>query len=392
MAKSAAECFSFASCSDSFLISMARYDSIVIGGGLVGSAVAYGLARLGSRVALLDEGDVAFRASRGNFGLVWVQSKGLGVPEYQRWTRQSSVLWDDFAVELKKETGIDCQHEHRGGVHVCINENDFAERRKYMEQLHIESGETSFQYDMLDHAELKKLMPEIGPEVAGASYTPYDGAANPLYLLRSLHAGLIRRGGQYFPQSKVTELKAAPNDFTVSGGGTTFNAPKLVLAAGLGNKDLGALVGLNVPVQPVRGQILVTERVQPVLSMLTIWVRQMAEGGLLIGESREEAGFNDATTPDVQQFLAARAIKMFPFLRDVRIVRHWSALRVMAPDGLPIYEQSKEYSGAFVATCHSGVTLAAAHAMRYAKYVADGVLSAELARFTNKRFDVQAAA
>jgi glycine/D-amino acid oxidase-like deaminating enzyme len=64
----------------------------------------------------------------------------------------------------------------------------------------------------------------------------------------------------------------------------------------------------------------------------------------------------------------------------------------MAPDGLPIYEQSKEYSGAFVATCHSGVTLAAAHAMRYAKYVADGVLSAELARFTNKRFDVQAAA
>ena len=371
---------------------MARYDSIVIGGGLVGSAVAYGLARLGSRVALLDEGDVAFRASRGNFGLVWVQSKGLGVPEYQRWTRQSSVLWDDFAVELKKETGIDCQHEHRGGVHVCINENDFAERRKYMEQLHIESGETSFQYDMLDHAELKKLMPEIGPEVAGASYTPYDGAANPLYLLRSLHAGLIRRGGQYFPQSKVTELKAAPNDFTVTGGGVTFNAPKLVLAAGLGNKDLGALVGLNVPVQPVRGQILVTERVQPVLSMLTSWVRQMAEGGLLIGESREEAGFNDATTPDVQQFLAARAIKMFPFLRDVRIVRHWSALRVMAPDGLPIYEQSKEYSGAFVATCHSGVTLAAAHAMRYAKYVADGVLSAELARFTNKRFDVQAAA
>ncbi|MEO8442932.1 MAG: FAD-dependent oxidoreductase, partial [Betaproteobacteria bacterium] len=87
---------------------MSRFDSLVIGGGLVGSAVAYGLARRGLKVALLDEGDVAFRASRGNFGLVWVQSKGLGVPEYQRWSRQSSALWDDFAVELKQESGVDC--------------------------------------------------------------------------------------------------------------------------------------------------------------------------------------------------------------------------------------------------------------------------------------------
>ena len=366
---------------------MARFDSLVIGGGLVGSAVAYGLARRGLKVALLDEGDVAFRASRGNFGLVWVQSKGLGVPEYQRWSRQSSVLWDDFGVELKQETGVDCQHEHRGGIHVCITEQDFADRRKVMEQLHLESGETRFEYEMLDHAALKKLMPEIGRDVAGASFTPYDGAANPLYLLRGLHAALLKRGGEYFSNSKVTALNAAPHDFTVSAGGMTFNAPKIVLAAGLGNRELGALVGLNVPVAPVRGQIFVTERVKPILSMLTIWVRQMAEGGLLIGESREEAGFNDATTPDVQQFLAARAIKMFPFLRDVRIVRHWGALRVMAPDGLPIYEQSDEYPGAFVATCHSGVTLAAAHALRYAEFVDAGALPAELARFTNKRFE-----
>ncbi len=69
---------------------MTDYDAMVIGGGLVGTAVAYGLTRLGKRPVVLDEGDIAHRASRGNFGLVWVQSKGFGVPEYQRWTRTSA--------------------------------------------------------------------------------------------------------------------------------------------------------------------------------------------------------------------------------------------------------------------------------------------------------------
>ena len=371
---------------------MSRYDTIVIGGGLVGSAIAYGLARGGLKAALLDEGDVAFRASRGNFGLVWVQSKGIGVPEYQRWSRLSSELWDDFAVELRQETGIDCAHEHRGGVTICLTEQDFAQRRQMMERLRLQSGEPRFEYQMLGHDELRKLMPEIGPEVAGASYTRYDGAANPLYLLRALHAALLKRGGHYFAHSKVASIEAAPHDFTVTAGGATFSAPRLVLAAGLGNRELGAQAGLNMPVQPERGQILVTERVKPVLGMLTLLVRQTAEGSVMIGESHEDVGLNDATTPDVQQALAARAVRTFPFLRDVRVVRHWAALRVMSPDGLPIYEQSQQYPGAFAATCHSGVTLAAAHALRYAGFVANGALPAELARFTGKRFDVQKAA
>jgi glycine/D-amino acid oxidase-like deaminating enzyme len=61
-------------------------DVLVVGGGVVGTAIAYGLARAGERVALLDEGDDAFRAARGNFGLVWVQGKGAGTPPYARWT------------------------------------------------------------------------------------------------------------------------------------------------------------------------------------------------------------------------------------------------------------------------------------------------------------------
>ena len=75
----------------------AEYDVAVVGGGLLGSAIAWGLARGGQRVAVLDEGDRATRASRGNFALVWVQSKGLGMPEYAGWTVRGSNAYAAFA-------------------------------------------------------------------------------------------------------------------------------------------------------------------------------------------------------------------------------------------------------------------------------------------------------
>jgi len=370
---------------------MSTHDAIVIGGGLVGGAIGFGLARRGLKVALLDEGDTAFRAARGNFGLVWVQSKGAGVPEYQRWSRLSSDLWTAFAATLTDTTGVDPAHERNGGVNISLSEQEFENRRKLLERIHLEQGETGFEYEMLDRAELKRRIPAIGPEAAGASWTRYDGAANPLFLLRGLHAGILKLGGKYAPQSRVTAIAARPNEFTVDAGGSRFIAPRLVLAAGLGNKDLAPLVGLNAPVRPVRGHIVVTERVAPVIP-LTQNFRQMPEGGLLLGDSQEEAGYDDAVSPRPIRDITARAVRAFPFLRDVNVVRTWAALRVMAPDGLPIYDQSREYPGAFVASCHSGVTLAAAHAERYAQHVLDGAIPPELSRFSGARFDVQKAA
>ena len=82
------------------------YDVAIVGGGLLGSAIAWGLGRLGQKVAVLDEGDVAKRASRANFALVWVQSKGLGMPAYTGWTVRASQAWPKLSAELKEQTGL----------------------------------------------------------------------------------------------------------------------------------------------------------------------------------------------------------------------------------------------------------------------------------------------
>ena len=78
---------------------MADYDVIVVGGGTVGISIAYGLTRLGQKTAVFDQGDVAIRAAVGNFGLIWVQGKGIGSPEYASWTRRSADLWKTFDKE-----------------------------------------------------------------------------------------------------------------------------------------------------------------------------------------------------------------------------------------------------------------------------------------------------
>jgi glycine/D-amino acid oxidase-like deaminating enzyme len=368
-------------------------DTIVVGGGLVGSAIAYGLAKAGLRAVVLDEGDVALRASRGNFGLVWVQSKGLGNPAYQRWSRASSELWLDFAAGLQEESGIAVGHHRPGGLCICLTEEELAARSAMMRAMREQMGADGFEYRMLDRGEVKELLPEIGPNVVGASWSPYDGHANPLYTLRALHAALGTQGGRYFAEAKVETLEAAPNRFSVQTRHGRFHAPRLVLAAGLGNAALAPEVGLHIPVFPVRGQIIVTERIAPRLRMPTLILRQTDEGSIMIGESREEGRSDDQSGMEVVRRLAARAVATLPLLAAARMVRTWAALRVMTADGYPVYEQSQSHPGAFAATCHSGVTLAAAHALRYAKYIASGALPDELAVFhiARLRSDVQAA-
>jgi glycine/D-amino acid oxidase-like deaminating enzyme len=188
---------------------------------------------------------------------------------------------------------------------------------------------------------------------------------------------------------RVTGIAPAPGPhggFEVSTDRNGYRAARVVLAAGLGNRVLAPLVGLDAPVSPNRGQVLVSERVAPFLHYPTLNVRQTDEGTVQFGDSMEEVGFNDFTTTRVLSEIARRGVRTFPMLRNVRLVRTWAALRVYSPDGYPIYEQSAAHPGAFVVTCHSGVTLAAAHALRLAPWIAGGPMPELLPAFSARRF------
>ncbi|ANN72384.1 NAD(P)/FAD-dependent oxidoreductase [Bordetella bronchialis] len=371
------------------------YDFIVAGAGMVGSAIAMGLAGQGRRVLLLDGADTDYRAAKANFGLVWVQGKGYGNVPYQRLSHEAARLWPDFARDLERETGIGLQYENRGGLHFCLGAKEFEDRAAQMRKWDANTPELPDSIEMLDAGALARRFPglRLGSAVAGASFCAVDAHLNPLRLLAALQMATLRRGGVLLGGRPVDAIEPqAGGGFQVRAGGERYASANVVIAAGLGSRALGGMVGLDVPLRPQRGQLLVTERLAPLLPLPASGVRQTGEGTVMIGVTQEEVGYDLNTTTEAAARMSRKALRVLPDLAAARLVRHWSCLRIMTPDGRPVYAGSAQYSGAWTALCHSGVTLASFHAGPLARALDGGALPATLDAFHHERFDVSQAA
>lgn len=363
---------------------------ILIGGGNIGSATAYGLAERGLEVAMLDEGDIAQRGARGNFGLVWFQGKGLGMPRYVEWCLRSVQKWPHFAEALERKTGVGIGYHNPGGFMLCRGKEEYDKREALIERIRSQSKSVTYECDMIGRDELQKRIPdmELGPNIVGASYCPHDGHVNPLFLLRAMHMAFKQAGGRYYPGTVATRIRYDGANYQVQTSNGPFTAPKLVLAAGLGISKLADMLDMQIPVAPERGQLLVTERMRPLLPYPINGIRQTDEGSFMFGTSNEAVGYNTQVTADVMQYIARRAFEAFPCLANTRIVRSWAALRPLTPDEYPIYHESTTYPGAFVLTSHSGVSLASLYATDIASWIAEGTKPKDFEPFSPRRFDV----
>ncbi|WP_019614009.1 NAD(P)/FAD-dependent oxidoreductase [Psychromonas ossibalaenae] len=360
------------------------HNYLVIGSGIVGSAVAYGLLKRGHKVTILDEGEPGFKASRGNFGLIWCQGKGYLNKPYADITFESCRLWAEFSRELEALTGLETDYRCEGGLYYLQDKISVEQREKKLQAIYKASQE-KIVYRMLSKTELQQKYPEIGDGVQGASFSPLDATCDPLKLLTVLKRAVKLLGGLIIYNSRV--LSVNKNQVSVETVQGTMCADKIILAAGLSNRQLSRDVGLKQPLKPIKGQILVSQRMKDKKIPPSLQVRQTSEGTFICGDSHEDVGLDTRTSLDVIRQIAQRALVIHPFLEQIPVNRAWGALRVMTPDSLPIYERSTVNPAVYGVSCHSGVTLAAYHALQLAAFIDNNHLPSDLQTFSGSRFN-----
>lgn len=367
-----------------------RCDICVVGGGYMGAAVAMGLVKRGANVLMIDEISPVHKASRANFGLVWSQSKGVNNRAYSRWSEKAAMAFGSFADWIEEESGIDIERRLGAGLVLSVGEAELAERKALIQKLHTEAqqhGETH-PSRLVDRKEVQDLVGRatLGEDVSGGSFSAIDGDVNPLLLLKAMREMFIKKGGRFSQGCSVNAIEKRGDAYRLGISDGEIQARKVVLAAGLGNLALASMLGTSLPIVPQKGQVLVTERVRPFLSLPISGLRQTVGGSVMIGYTQENTGFDTSTTVSAAARLSRRALRIFPSLSSARVVRSWAGLRILTRDGVPIYDKIDD--NAYVLATHSCVTLASVHSSHLPPWILGGEKPEEIQPFTLERFDV----
>jgi glycine/D-amino acid oxidase-like deaminating enzyme len=371
-----------------------KYDVCVIGGGYMGAAIALGLNREGARVLMVDRVSQIHKASRANFGLVWSQSKGGGNRPYARLSERAVREFGDFIKNIEEESGIDVELRLGSGLILSLGDQEFAARTAAIGKMHREAEAHGEKHPskLLDRNEIQELVgkAQLGEEVSGGSFSSIDGDVNPLLLLKAMRKVFINKGGFFVQGCSVNTIVRQGDSYlleTSDGSVGKIEAGKVVMAAGLGNIELYAKLGKDLPLVPQKGQLLVTERVKPFLPFPFSGIRQTGCGSVMIGYTQEDRGFDVSTSVPEAAGLAKRAVKIFPALQHTRVVRSWASLRVLTKDGLPIYDEVEGYPGCYILGTHSCITLASLHSSMFAPWILGDKRPIEIEIFNLERFN-----
>lgn len=369
-----------------------RPDVCVIGGGLMGSAVALGLVTSGAKVLIVDKINTLHTPSKANFGLIWSQSKGGGNRPYSRLSERAVLEFNNFSQWLEEESGIDVELRLGAGLMVCVGDQEYIAQEKLIRKLHREAElhDEKHPSQMLNQKQLQNLVGDavLGEEVSGGSFSSIDGDINPLLLLKAMRKVFIKKGGIFRSECMVNSIDRRNNSYHLSTSSGKIEIPKIVLAAGLGNISLLSKMGRKIPLLAQKGQLLVTQRIKPFLSFPFGCLRQTGCGSVMIGLTHENTGFEVNTTTAAAVQLAKRAVQIFPCLEHTKVVRSWASLRVLTEDGLPIYDEVAGYPGAYVLATHSCVTLASLHMALLPPWILGDKKPDDIRDFNLERFNV----
>jgi glycine/D-amino acid oxidase-like deaminating enzyme len=345
-------------------------DVVVIGAGIVGSSCAYYLTKAGLRVHLVEKGSFGCGASKA--GMMHIVS--WEEPEvHLRLGKEGQKLYH----ELSQELPVDIDYRKTGSIAFLETEQQFQKFGETIKRLQA----WGIDCELLSIQDLLKIEPHVAPDIAGGAYFKDCGQVSPLYATLALVQASRDRGAVTDSFCEVTgfEMNSAKNKISAvitSKGRIPTNA--VVIAAGAWSSMVGELAGLNIPIQPRRGNLAVTVPVPDNIMNIKVLlaasymdtvhsggssnglavaanIQQAGNGNLVLGSSRQFIGFDREVDPMVIAKMMDQNLRYFPVLKDVSVIRTWVGFRPYTPDLLPIISPVDSIDGMYIASGHEGI-------------------------------------
>jgi sarcosine oxidase subunit beta len=346
-------------------------DVVVIGGGVIGASIAYHLAKRKIRAVLLEKGDPAGGSSGACGGTVFLQTKSPGP------NLKLALASADRFRHLEAELAADIEYDNRGGLIVIERE----EERETLAHLVDRQQKAGLDVRLLDRQQARDLEPALSPAILGAAFSPVDSQVSPWHLTFAFIKAARGHGARVHTGTRVIGIRLSSHRVqSVATDNGEIATETVVNAAGVHAPRIAALVDLNVPIEPRRGQLVVTEATGPLISrcMLSaqyiaakfnpdlarkgggVSIEPTAHGNFVLGSTREFAGFDKRVTPAGIRHIAANVAAILPALKRMKFIRVFAGLRPYTPDGLPILGRVAGPDGFVMAAGHEGDGIALA--------------------------------
>jgi glycine oxidase len=367
-------------------------DAIIVGGGVIGLAIARALALRGvRRVTLIERASLGAQASSAAGGMLAPQSEADCADQFFALACASRDLYPKFAEALREETGTDIELERTGTLYLAFSETDERE----IEHRYSWQRSAGLAVERLTASEARELEPCISPHVRGALSFPQDVQVENRRLIAALATSIEKHGVNLLTETNVESLVTERGQITgVASSRGRISAPVVVVACGAWTSFLTSPNDSVPPVQiePVRGQMLCFET-NPRLARHVIYSPRgylvpRLDGRLLAGSTTEHTGFEKRVTAGGLQAITSHALEIAPALSGLPLIDSWAGLRPRAADDWPLLGECSEVRGLFYATGHyrNGILLAPITGELIAEQITTNITPPQLQAFGPARF------
>ena len=324
---------------------------VIVGGGIVGIATAYFLGLAGVRSTVVERDSVGSHASGFAYGgLSPLAGAGIPGPVFPL-AREGMRLHRELARTLPDETGVSTEYRMRPSLSLAFTEDEVREARK---PLGWQQEQEGYQVEWVDAARAREIEPRVSDEVLGGVYVEGGAEVEPYKFILALTQAAEKLGATV-RHGNVTGLKTDGGRVTaIVTDNTEIPCGSAVLALGPWGADASSWTGLDVPIRPLKGQILRLQAPGAPFDCSIGWAGNYAntkmDGLLWTGTTEEEAGFDESPTTAARDKIMASLLKMIPSLLDAKLVQHTACLRPLSVDGIPILGAVPGLEGVYVAT------------------------------------------